>query len=94
MRITCPNCGIRDHAEFVYGGDAARAWPGLECTDAARWYEYVFLRDNPRGRQAEYWQQVYGCRQWLRVERDTVTHEIFTVGHASAVRSCRGHGDE
>jgi len=24
----------------------------------------------------EYWQHVAGCRRWLRIRRDTVTHEI------------------
>jgi sarcosine oxidase subunit delta len=39
----------------------------------------VFIRDNPRGAHHEYWQHVHGCRQWLRVVRDTVTHEIAAV---------------
>ena len=87
MRITCTHCGPRDHSEFAYGGDAARAYPGLDCTDTATWHDYVFLRDNPRGRHAEYWHHVHGCRRWLRVERDTVTHEIFAVEDAATARA-------
>jgi heterotetrameric sarcosine oxidase delta subunit len=65
--------------------------PGLDCTDAATWHDYVFLRDNPRGRHAEYWHHVHGCRRWLRVERDTVTHEIESVEDAAPRQSlgCR-----
>jgi len=25
----------------------------------------------------ELWQHIFGCRQWIKVERDTLTHEIF-----------------
>ena len=37
--------------------------------------DYVYLRDNPRGRYDEYWHHTSGCRRWLVVERDTVTHD-------------------
>ena len=36
------------------------------------------------GACAEHWHHTgYGCRQWLVVERDTVSHEIFAVTAAS-----------
>ncbi len=28
---------------------------------------------------AELWYHAFGCRSWLRVTRDTRTHEIFAV---------------
>ena len=84
LRITCPYCGTRDHSEFLYGGDASIVRPDQSCDDMEIWYDFVFLRDNPRGRHTEYWQHVQGCRQWLRVERDTLTHEIFSVEPARA----------
>lgn len=76
LRIPCPFCGPRDHAEFTYGGDASRLRPAEDDTDRIRWSEYVFQRDNPRGPHREYWQHVHGCRGWLCVTRDTATHEI------------------
>lgn len=76
LRIPCPFCGERDHAEFSYGGDATVAWPAVGETDPRTWYEAVFLRDNPRGPHREYWHHVHGCRMWLVVDRDTLTHEI------------------
>ena len=78
MRISCPHCGLSDHTEFAFGGDAARDRPGL--SDAVdQWTDYVYLRDNPRGAHVEYWQHVHGCREWLIVERDTVSHDVRSV---------------
>ena len=34
---------------------------------------------NPRGRTREHWQHVFGCRRFLVVERDTVSHEVYSV---------------
>ena len=47
------------------------------------WYEYVFLRDNPRGEHVEHWLHVHGCRQVVTVRRHTVTHEIESCELAS-----------
>jgi heterotetrameric sarcosine oxidase delta subunit len=78
LRIHCPHCGSRDEVEFRYRGDAtvARPDPGAGV-DA--FLDYVYLRDNPQGAHAEWWQHVGGCRQTLRVERDTLTHAITAV---------------
>jgi len=84
LRIVCPYCGERDRVEFDYGGDATQPFPGLDEETVERWVAYVFVRDNPKGRHDEYWQHVHGCRQWLRVVRDTVTHEIESVTPARA----------
>lgn len=83
IRIDCPNCGMRDHTEFTYLGDATRKHPGLEG-DMIAWVDYVFLRDNPRGPHKEYWQHTQGCRRILRVERNTLTHKITSVAEAVA----------
>lgn len=77
MRIHCPFCGLRDSSEFTYLGDANARRPGTqEITD---FYAAVYLRDNPAGRHQELWYHGFGCRSWLRVTRDTRTHEIFAV---------------
>ncbi len=76
--IHCPLCGPRADKEFTYGGDANRTRPGDDADEAA-WYDYVFLRDNPKGWHIEFWQHAQGCRAWLKVERHTVTHEIRKV---------------
>ena len=78
IRINCPFCGERDHSEFTYGGDATIEYPALDAS-MEQWCEAVFLRENIRGVQFETWHHASGCRAWLVVERDTMTHEIHSV---------------
>lgn len=78
IRICCPFCGVRDHTEFSYEGDATVKYPALDASED-EWFEAVYLRDNPRGKHIEYWRHAYGCGAFLEVERDTVTHEISAV---------------
>ncbi len=78
IRIPCPFCGERDHSEFTYGGDGSITYPPLGAS-AKQWHDAVFQRRNIRGLQTETWHHVFGCRAWLRVERDTRTHEIKSV---------------
>ena len=92
LRIDCPFCGKRDHDEFTYEGDASVTYPAIDNRDEEAWYRAVFLRKNPRGAHLEYWYHGLGCRMWLAVERDTLTHEIGAVtpahkGYASAVKA-------
>lgn len=77
LRIPCPVCGLRDETEFSYGEDASVRRPDMNEADQKVWHDYVFIRDNPRGPHKEYWHHVSGCRQWIVVDRDTLTHEIF-----------------
>ncbi len=78
IRISCPFCGIRDHSEFSYGGDGTIDYPALDGS-VQDWHDAVFMRENICGAQTETWQHIHGCRMWLLVERDTVTHEIHSV---------------
>ena len=90
IRIKCPFCGERDHSEFTYAGDATKVRPAQDITNKEVWLEYVYLRDNPKGPHQEYWQHAHGCRQWLIVERDTVTHEVISVSFAKLTSLGRG----
>ena len=74
MRIECPYCGSRDSGEFAYRGDAKPSRP--EGLDPDAFVDYVYLRDNVAGVIEEHWYHLNGCRQWLKVRRDTLTHEI------------------
>jgi methylglutamate dehydrogenase subunit B len=84
MRIPCPYCGRRDSSEFSYRGDAAPARPGADATVSA-FHDYVYLRDNPAGSIREYWYHASGCRNWLVVERNTLTHDIAAASIAQEV---------
>jgi heterotetrameric sarcosine oxidase delta subunit len=75
MRIPCPYCGSRDVQEFSYLGDANLRRPAPEAPEAA-FHDYVYLRDNPAGPHRELWYHGSGCRNWLVVTRNTVTHVI------------------
>lgn len=86
FRIHCPYCGDRDQLEFSYGGDATVAEPALDAPEDD-WFEAVYQRDNPRGPHLEYWHHVGGCRQWIRVRRNTLTHEILATGPARGAMS-------
>ncbi len=79
MIVTCPFCGDRPSEEFGVLGDAAPVRPADPAGDPEAWYDYVYLRANPRGAHREYWHHVGGCRQWLVVTRDTTTHDIAAV---------------
>jgi sarcosine oxidase subunit delta len=72
MRIPCPFCGSRDIGEFVYRGDATLVRP----EDEDGMFDYVYLRSNPMGLHHEHWYHAQGCRNWLMVTRDILTHAI------------------
>ena len=82
LRIECPWCGPRNEDEFSYGGDATLTRPGDDAS-ADAWYDYVYTRDNPAGKHTEHWQHINGCRAWITVERNTLTHEIYATAPAS-----------
>jgi methylglutamate dehydrogenase subunit B len=80
MRIDCPFCGDRDLSEFTYLGDAGFRRPPSDTESSAdRFCEAVYLRDNPAGPHEELWYHAAGCLSWLRVTRNTRTHEILGV---------------
>lgn len=81
LLIECPHCGPRAQIEFSYGGDATVSRPAdPEAVDTEAWLDFVYLRDNPRGPHIEWWHHSAGCRRWIRVRRDTLTHEISATG--------------
>ena len=83
MRIPCPFCGERDVHEFVCRGEAGPPRPDPASEDAGeRFFEYVYLRDNPAGPNREHWYHASGCRRWLVVDRDTRTHAVLGVAMA------------
>jgi len=83
MRITCPYCGERALEEFTYRGDATVTRPeSLEPSTTDAWVDYVYFRDNPAGPHREHWYHSAGCHSWLKVTRDTRTHEIVAVEFA------------
>ena len=95
MRIRCPFCGERGNGEFAYLGDAGverpddGANPSLDVAARQRWHDYVYLRDNPAGTHRELWYHASGCRAWLVLTRNVLTHEIASVEPARDVARAR-----
>jgi sarcosine oxidase subunit delta len=84
MRIHCPFCSDRDVSEFSYLGDATFRRPDPQNSQArSHFVEAVYFRDNPAGFHDELWYHAYGCRLWLVVKRDTLSHEIVQVRYAT-----------
>ena len=77
--IKCPWCGERNENEFQYQGDATVRRPDDKASEK-EFFEYVYIRDNPKGWHTEWWHHIGGCRQWVKVVRNTLTHEIYKTG--------------
>ena len=82
MRIICPFCGERELSEFTYLGDAKPVRPAANASEDEV-FDYVYLRDNVAGAMSEYWYHGGGCRAWLTIARNTLTHEISAVEPAA-----------
>ena len=89
LLLPCPWCGDREESEFTYGGDATAPWPDLEA-GREQWFDAIYLRDNPKGWHDELWHHAAGCRRYLKVRRNTVTHEI--AGAAAPGEDIPGDG--
>jgi len=75
-------------SEFAYHGAAASQRPDPDTPEVdLAYYEAVYLRDNPAGPHKELWYHAGGCRSWLRVTRDTRTHEILAVNFPAPVNT-------
>ncbi len=76
IRISCPNCGLRNVSEFRFGGEYnPRPRQPLSVSDD-EWTEYIYMRRNKSGRQTEWWYHRNGCGSWFMAERHTKTNEI------------------
>jgi sarcosine oxidase subunit delta len=86
QRIDCPWCGERPQIEFTYYRDAEavpRAPEQDQDTDSQ--LRRIYLRKNHIGFHFEIWQHEMGCRQWVRVLRNNLTHEIADCEPASTI---------
>ena len=77
LLIACPHCGSRALAEFTF----ERPMESIVALDAApdQALRKLYTRENPRGPSWELWRHAYGCRAWLKLHRDTATHQILEV---------------
>ena len=78
LRLHCPYCGLRDEKEFSYHGQANLQRPSAGASEQD-FFQAVYLRDNPCGDHEELWQHSGGCRAFLKVLRNTQTHEVLAT---------------
>ena len=91
MLIPCPHCGTRPVEEFTFLGDAKPQRPtSNDPATMDQWFDFVYLRDNPRGPFDEYTHHSGGCRAWLVVTRNTQTHAVLDVVTARDYAKKRG----
>ncbi|PAQ06592.1 sarcosine oxidase subunit delta [Mesorhizobium temperatum] len=91
MRIVCPFCGERELGEFTYLGDAKPVRPSAGGSEHDV-FDYLYLRDNVAGAMSEHWYHGGGCRAWLKITRNTLTHEISSVEPAAGVGAAKVGG--
>ena len=75
--INCPNCGRRNPYEFKFGGECKQI-PG-EKAHQKTWCDYLFFNENMAGFQDEWWFHNLGCGEWVKIRRNTATHEMVEV---------------
>lgn len=92
MLIACPLCGDRPDPEFRSAGEALERPADPQALDDRQWADYLYHRSNVPGVAVELWWHALGCRQWLRVERDTVGHRIHRVSLALDVPLVKADG--
>lgn len=69
MKLECPNCGKRSVEEFRYG--EVQQVPDSITDPNDRDTDRVYMKTNPYGITVEAWFHEFGCRRWMRIERDT-----------------------
>ena len=75
--IDCPHCGPRAQIEFTYERTVDSIAPAdAEAADAMH---ALYSRANPMGVDDEIWRHTYGCRAWMVLKRNRVTHSIDAV---------------
>jgi methylglutamate dehydrogenase subunit B len=83
QQFNCPFCGERPETEFAYIR-SAESIPLQIPASVSQELVRLYYRTNSRGRSRELWQHASGCRSWLEIERDTVTHAVLEIVTARA----------
>lgn len=74
-RIDCPDIGLRNIAEFAWGGEVL---PEVEAVNPTAWAASVWRRSNAAGAVSEWWYHI-PTAAWLIVERNTTTDEQIGI---------------
>ena len=83
MLIPCPFCGPRNEDEFTCWSEVVHRPADPSSLSDSQWADFVYKHRNPKGRAREQWWHARGCRRWILVERDTLTHDIASASPAA-----------
>jgi sarcosine oxidase subunit delta len=75
MLIPCPLCGPRALNEFAFERPLETVAPLSDPPEALM--QRLYTRTNPRGPSLELWRHLHGCRAFLALDRNSLTHEIM-----------------
>ena len=81
--LTCPHCGVREVADFAFGGEVT--FRPRETPTFRELNEYNYFRRNVAGVQREWW-FCRTCEDWFLAERDTVTNEVVRTWEPEPAR--------
>ena len=82
--VDCPYCeeGAARDRSLLTAGEAHIVRPGAkaqgEMSDEG-WAEFMFIRDNVRGKHAERWWHEHGCNRFFNAVRNTVTDRFVVT---------------
>lgn len=76
LTLNCPNCGARNVSEFRFGGEVNARPADPMRLDDSQWAEFLYMRDNKRGLQTEWWYHRAGCGLWFLAERHTLSNDV------------------
>src|SRR5271165_6508443 len=86
--LECPHCGVREVADFAFGGELSTR--PQDAPSLRELCEYNYFRRNVAGVQREWWYHRSGCRTWFQAERDTRTNRVLRVGLPGALGASDG----
>ncbi len=89
--LECPHCGVREVADFAFGGEVSSR--PRETPTLRELCEYNYFRRNVAGVQREWWYHRSGCRTWFQAERDTRTNAVLRVGLPDELAGARPPDD-
>ena len=86
LLIRCPYCEMeRPEIEFKYAGEAHLTRSPQTATDE-EWTDFLFFRENLRGKYAERWRHAVGCGRYFNAVRDTVSDGFVVTYKAGEAR--------
>ncbi len=86
LLLTCPNCGPRNVSEFRFGGEKNTRSQNTATLTNDQLTNYLYMRENKRGPQVEWWYHRAGCGLWFLAERNTDSNQVLRTYQTGETR--------